>query len=91
MPVATEIHWTEDSETHIAGHGVRPAEVEEAVYSRARWVAVGRQGTRLVFAQTSGGRYLLVVLANAMDGRDYVVTAREMTNTERRAFTEKGH
>jgi len=25
-----------------------------------------------------------------LDGRDYVVTARDMTGTERRAFTEKG-
>jgi hypothetical protein len=33
---------------------------------------------------------LLVVLADALDGRDYVVTARDMTDTERRAFTEKG-
>jgi hypothetical protein len=30
------------------------------------------------------------VLADALDGRDYVVTARDMTDTERRAFTEKG-
>jgi hypothetical protein len=33
---------------------------------------------------------LLVVLAEAMDGRDYVVTAREMTDTERQAFRRKG-
>jgi hypothetical protein len=54
------------------------------------WVAAGREETRLVFAQTGTGRYLLVVLATASDGRDFVVTARDMTDNERRAFTEKG-
>lgn len=85
-----EILWTEESETHIARHGVTPGEVADAIYSRPRWVAPGRSDTRLVFAQTSGGRHLLVVLAEAFDGRDYVVTARDMTDTERPAFTEKG-
>jgi hypothetical protein len=89
--VVFEVLWTEDSETHIARHGITPDEVEDAIYSRPRWVAPGRADTRLVFAQTSAGRYLLVVLADALDGRDYVVTARDMTDTERHAFTEKGH
>lgn len=43
-----------------------------------------------MFGTTSAGRYLLVVLTEAMDGRDYVVTAREMTNAERQAFRRKG-
>lgn len=88
--VGFQILWSEDSETHIARHGISPGEVEDAICSRPRWVAPGRSDTRLVFAQTSAGRYLLVVLADALDGCDYVVTARDMTDTERRAFTEKG-
>ena len=39
---------------------------------------------------TDEGRLLLVVLAEAIDGRWYVATAREMTDTERRAFRRKG-
>jgi hypothetical protein len=88
--VVFEILWTEDSETHIARHRITAGEVEDAIYSRPRWIAPGRSDTRLVFAQTSAGRYLLVVLAEALDGRDYGVTARDMTDTERHAFTEKG-
>lgn len=64
--------------------------MEDAIYARPRWFAPGRDGTRLVFAQTSAGRYLLVVLSEAIDGRDYVVTARDMTENERHAFAEKG-
>lgn len=49
----------------------------------------GRQGTEYLFGTTSAGRYLLVVLAEAIDGRDYVVTARAMTDAERRTFRRK--
>jgi uncharacterized DUF497 family protein len=85
-----EISWTEDSEAHVARHGITPAEVEEAIYSRPRLVAPGRDGTRLVFAETEAGRFLFVVVGEAMDGRDFVVTARDMTVNERRLFRKRG-
>lgn len=85
-----EIRWTEDSEDHIAAHAVTPDEVEQLVNSRPRLVLAGRQNTEYVFGTTNAGRYLLVVLAEAIDGRDYVVTAREMTDAERQAFRRKG-
>ena len=43
-----------------------------------------------MFGTTDTGRYLLVVLAESIDGRAYVVTARDMTNAERQAFRRKG-
>src|SRR5262249_4827929 len=58
--------------------------------ARFRWVDQGREGTRLVFAVTSSGRYLFVVVTQAADGRDFIVTARDMTNSEKRTFREKG-
>lgn len=87
--MAHEIRWTEESEGHIGRHGIEPTEVEEVAYTRPRLVAVGRGGTRLVFGTTSAGRYLLVVLADAIDGSDYCVTARVMTDGERRAFRRR--
>lgn len=36
--------------------------------------------------KTYAGRLLVVVLAEALDGRDYVVTARAMTATEQDTF-----
>lgn len=84
------ITWTERSEDHIARHGVRPDEVEEAIYGRPRWVTRGKGGTTLVYARTLAGRYLLVVVAPASDGGIQVVTARDLTNTERSTFRRKG-
>jgi hypothetical protein len=47
-----------------------------------------RDGTTLVFAQAHSGRYLLAVLARSGDGR-WHVTARSMTEAERRVFQKK--
>jgi hypothetical protein len=43
----------------------------------------------LVFGTTYTGRHLVVVLADALDGRDYVVTARDMTAEEKTTFQRK--
>jgi uncharacterized protein len=44
-----------------------------------------------VFAVTDAGRYLFVVVAEAMDGRDIIVTARDMTTSERRLYQRRTH
>ena len=88
--MASEIAWTEDSESHIARHGVTPLEVEEAIYARPRLVARGRGATRLVFSRTEAGRCVFVVVGEAADGRDFIITARDMTQSEQRQFREKG-
>lgn len=85
-----EIRWTDDSEDHIAAHAVSPDEVEQVANTRPRLVVSGREGTQYLFGTTDAGRYLLVVLTEALDGRDYVVTAREMTSAERQTFRRKG-
>ncbi|MGH3503867.1 MAG: hypothetical protein ACRDQA_23675 [Nocardioidaceae bacterium] len=84
-----EILWTEESEAHIARHGVSPNEVEESIYGRPRLTDRGREETTLVYGATGAGRYLFVVVAEAADGRDYIVTAREMTESEKRAFCKR--
>jgi len=84
-----EVMWTEDSETHIARHNVTPLEVEQVLYSQPRLAVSGRDDTTEVLGQTNAGRLLLVVFTEASDGRDFVVTARDMTANEKRAFHER--
>jgi uncharacterized protein len=69
---------------------VTPDEVEQVLYARPRLVLRGAEGAEYAFGTTEAGRYLLVVLAEAVDGRAYVVTARDMTDAERQAFRRKG-
>ncbi len=82
-----ELVWDEDVEEHIRRHHVTFDEVEEAVYNR-RLVRKSRQYL-MVLGQTYGGRYLTVILDDVAQGRWYVVTARPMTDSERRLLRRK--
>lgn len=85
-----EIGWDDESEDHIwTRHQVTAAEVEQVVNTRPRLTVTGRSETEYVYGTTDAGRYLLVILAEAMDGRDHVVTARNMDSAERRHFTRQ--
>lgn len=60
------------------------------LYGRPRYVRRGRHETREVFGTTAVGRYFAVIISDALDGGTYVVTAREMTDSERRTFRRMG-
>ncbi len=83
------LRWTEWSEDHIGHRGIGLAEVEEVVLYLPQYVKSGRGGTTLVYGTTSAGRMLPVVLIPDPDGDAFVVTAREMSDNERRAFRRK--
>jgi hypothetical protein len=81
-----DLIWDEANLEHIAYHRVRPEEVEEVIwddpwYERRR----GRQRYH-AYGQTAGGRYLFVVLDREYDAVFYVVTARDMTEREKRYY-----
>lgn len=84
-----ELTWNDENEAHIARHRVTPDEVHQVLNSDPRVFRPGRDGTRLVFGTTYTGRYLLVGLADAPDGRDLVVTARDMDRAEKTSFQRK--
>ena len=69
-------------------HGVTFEEVEEACLSEKRHVRRSREGLYKLFSQTAAGRYILVVLVNLGRGCWKIVTAREMTDSERRLYSK---
>jgi hypothetical protein len=76
------------SARHVAGHGVTLDEVREAILERPNWVGPGREGTLLIYGRTYAGRYLLVVAIN--EGEEaFIVTARDMTISEKKTFRRK--
>lgn len=75
--------WDEDNIEHIANHGVEPYEAEETIDSATLTKKVG-EGKYIAYGQTDSGRYLLVVFAPKSHSRLRVVTARDMTPTEKR-------
>jgi uncharacterized DUF497 family protein len=84
-----ELIWPEDRIDHIARHGVTPAEVEEACFSKAlvqRARSEGENPVYYVLGRTAAGRYLFCVVIQFPDGRGYPVTARPMTDKERQRY-----
>ncbi len=67
-------------------HGVSFEEIEETCLSEERYVRRGREGLFELFGQAEEGRYLAVLPANLGDGLWRVVTAREMTDKEKRLY-----
>jgi uncharacterized DUF497 family protein len=70
---------------HIAKHNVHPEEVEEVADRYHRMVRVGQRRYELQ-GQTRAGRYLVVFLDALGGGEYFVVTAREMTESEQSYF-----
>ncbi len=81
------ILWDEETVDHIADHSVSPVEVEEALFNQedVPLVLRGKEGRHLAYGRTHGGRFLFVVLA-IRHRRTSVITAREMTNTEKQYY-----
>lgn len=86
-----EIRWTEWSEDHIGRHGVTAQEVDEAVSGRPILLRRGRDGATCLYGRTGGGRYLMVVVVADPDPEStmFVVSAREMTEREKRTFRQR--
>ncbi len=81
--------WSAD---HIAVHRVTLGEVREAILERPYWAVPGRDGTTLIYGiygRIYAGRYLLVV-AIAEGEEAFIVTARDMTEAEKKAFPREG-
>jgi uncharacterized protein len=92
-----ELFWRPDRIDHIARHGVRPEEVEDALFGDESGILlrVGpaeRNPTETLyryFGRTDAGRRLLIVLLYLGEGAAMPVTARDMTPAERRRFDER--
>lgn len=82
------VEWDQDSIDHIWRHRVEPEEVEETLQERYIFRR-GRGGTYYILGRSGSGRYIFLVLARKPTGNYRVVTARDMTSTERRWFRGK--
>jgi len=86
-----ELVWPKDRIDHIAEHGIAPNEVEEVCFGRSFVQRAKSQGSNPVYyvrGQTMAGRYLLCVIISFPDGKGYPVTARPMTEREKRRFRQ---
>lgn len=84
----SEFDWDDRNEEHIARHAVDPSEVEE-VFRRSPLIQSGRKGTYLAWGQSAVGRYLLVVFLRRESGTARVITARDMSDREKKRLRRR--
>lgn len=84
-----DVIWDEYNVEHLAAHRVRPEEVEDTIWDNPRFEKRRGQQRYHVYGQTSGGRYLFIILDRVREAIFYVVTAREMTSSEKSYYKRK--
>ena len=86
-----EFVWPQDRIDHIARHGVTPEEVEQVCFGRCLLQRAKSQGENPVYyvrGQTDAGGFLFCVVIQFPDGKGYPVTARSMTDREKRRYRQ---
>ena len=81
----TEFEWDDNNIEHIACHQVMPEEAEE-VFGGAVMIRRTRSGYYTAWGRSLAGRYLFVVYSRLSPVRARVITARDMTRTERKFY-----
>ena len=88
MPIS-EVLWPQERVDHLAQHGVRSEEFEEVCFGASlvlRAKATGPNPVYYVLGETDAGRPLFCVVIEFPGGRGYPVTARDMTDKEKRRY-----
>jgi hypothetical protein len=80
-----DLDWDNENIDHIAAHRVELDEVEDICYGKGLIERAGGN-KHVVLGQTQEGRYLFIVIAHKGKGTYRVITARDMTDAERRRF-----
>lgn len=80
--------WDDRNKEHIARHGVDQDEIEELIENRYVTRRT-RSECYMLYGRSFAGRYLSVVVSPRTEGSVYVVTAREMTWTEKKWFRRR--
>lgn len=81
----SRFEWDGNNINHIARHGVTPGEVED-VFFNAPLYHKAREGLKIALGRTDNGRYLFVVFALKPGGTIRVITARDMSTSEKRYY-----
>ena len=84
-----ELLWPHDRIEHIARHAVTPDEVEQVCFGHPLVLRAKSHGVNPVYyvlGQTDVGRHLFSVVIEFPDGKGYPVTARPMTDSEKRRY-----
>ena len=85
-----KISWDQETVDHISNHLVSPEEVEEVLFNDVDTPLMmrGKESKYLAYGKTHGGRLLFIVWALKYR-KTKIITAREMTEKEKRFYRRR--
>lgn len=79
-----EVVWVQEiAEKVERKHGLKPEDVEETCFGPSTHIRKGRHGRYALLGRTDAGRYVIVFFEKLGQGRILIITARDMTESER--------
>ena len=88
--IQAELLWDDETIEHIwERHRLSIEEVDEAFHDPEALIHGGRGGRQLIYGQTGGGRYLVIVVEFESRRKAWLVTARDMTDAERQRYRRR--
>lgn len=78
--------WDNKNENHIAEHGVAIFEVKDAILFTKPFYQRSRENKYIAYSVTEEGRYLFIVFVIRGSERIRVISARDMTEKEKRYY-----
>jgi hypothetical protein len=89
--IRAELLWDEETIEHIwERHHLRIEEVDEAFHDPEALIHhTGKYGRQVVYGKTGGGRYLIIIVEFKSRQSALLVTARQMTDSEKRRYKRR--
>lgn len=87
--VIRDIIWVEDDIAHIARHGVEPSEVEEVCFRGSPRILKAKFNRYSALGKTKSGRYLTIIFEYAGHNKASIITARAMSESERKLYQRR--
>ena len=82
--------WDDDTIEHIwEGHHLSIEEVDEAFHDSEALIHTGKHHRQVVYGQTGGGRYLTIIIEPISRKKAWLITARDMTDSERQRYKRR--
>lgn len=89
--IRAELQWDEETIEHIwERHHLTIEEVDEAFHDPEALIhAGGKHGRQVAYGRTEGGRYLTIIVEFESGQSAWLVTARQMTDSEKRRYRRR--
>jgi uncharacterized DUF497 family protein len=80
------LEWDDKNLEHIISkHSINPREIEDVCFG-SHYAYTVKYNRKAIYGQTTGGRYLVVILERLHNNIYRPITARNMTQNERRKY-----